>query len=185
MRVPVALFIVCAVLGCGVPPAEETFSLAEEAQHKAESELGISAQIQDSLFMVAIGHYESLVADHPDHELAEPSLFRVAELHNNGTRRFQSAIDTYRRFLLQYPESPRAPVSLFMIGFLYNNELGDVESAGASYREFLERYPDHELAASASGELDNLGRSPEEIIARQTAMHQQGSTPAESGQPGP
>ena len=178
----VCLFILAA---CAKPSAEESFAAAEEAQRQAESELGVSPTLQDSLFLAAISHYEEVVENAPDNPLAEAALFRIAELHNNGTRRFQDAIDAYRRFLVRYPASPQAPVSLFMIGFLYNNELSDLESARATYGEFLERYPDHELAASARGELDNLGKSPEEIIARQTAALKEKKQSSEVGQAGP
>jgi outer membrane protein assembly factor BamD (BamD/ComL family) len=158
------------IAGCGKPSAEESFGAGEMAQKQAEQSLGTSPQSVDSLFMTAIGHYEQVVENHPDHPLAESALFRIAELHNNGTRRFQEAIATYRRFLSAFPESPQAPVSLFMVAFLYNNELHDLNNAGAAYREFLSRYPNHELAPSASGELENLGKSPEQIIEQQVAL---------------
>jgi hypothetical protein len=34
----------------------------------------------------------------------------------------------------------------------------------------LEKYPNHELAASAQSELDNLGLTPEEILQKATAQ---------------
>jgi len=185
MKVLSALVLVFLLASCSRPSAEETFASAEQAQQMAESELGVSPRVQDSLFMSAIRHYETVAEDHPDDPLAETSLFRVAELHNNGTRRFQDAIDAYRRFLVRYPDSPQAPVSLFMIGFLYNNELGRIEDAGTTYREFLERYPNHELAPSARGELEHLGKSPEEIIATQTALQKSAAQSSESGPSGP
>jgi outer membrane protein assembly factor BamD (BamD/ComL family) len=177
-----ALLVSLVAVGCAKPPAEESFRAGEEAQQQAEQTLGASPQAVDSLFLVAIGHFEQVVGNHPDNPLAEGALFRIAELHNNGTRRFQEAIATYRRFLSTYPESPKAPVSLFMIAFLYNNELHDLKNASATYREFLSRYPNHELATSAKGELENLGKSPEEIIEKQVAILKEGKNgPAAPG----
>jgi TolA-binding protein len=36
--------------------------------------------------------------------------------------------------------------------------------AGEKYREFIEKYPDNELAEDAKLALQNLGKSPQEII---------------------
>jgi len=184
MKGLITVLTVIALSGCAKPTAEESFAAGEEAQERAESSLGVSPSTQDSLFMVAIGQYELVVENHPEDSLAESSLFRIAELHNNGTRRFQEAINTYRRFMTTYPKSPRTPVSLFMIAFLYNNELHDLTNASTAYRDFLALYPDHELAPSASGELANLGKSPEQIIEQQVAMMKEKTSDKDSPQGG-
>jgi outer membrane assembly lipoprotein YfiO len=178
MRIVPVVLMVIVLTGCSKKSAEEMFAAGEEAQALAEEALGEEAQ--DSLFRLAISNFNAVVEDYPDHPIAEPALFRVAELHSNGTRRFLEAIDTYRRFRAVYQNSPQAPVSLFMIGFLYNNELGQYEKAAAAYTEFLENYPDHELAPSASAELAFLGKSPEEIIEQQMA-----DIKGENGKPSP
>jgi outer membrane protein assembly factor BamD (BamD/ComL family) len=167
----VAGSIVAAVLiaGCSVPPAEELFATARESQKRAEAGLGSPPQIQDSLFLSAINAYEAVVEEYPEHPLSEVSLFTIAELHQNGTRRFSDAIGAFRRYAGIYPGTPKTAVSMFMIGFLFNNEIHNIDSAAAAYRAFLAAFPDHELASSARAELDNLGKSPEEIIARQLA----------------
>ena len=168
MRFIPVFLIPLLLTACGKPSAEESFLAGEDAQQLAES--AASEAVQDSLFRIAIENFEAVVVNHPDDVFAEPALFRVAELHNNGTRQFHRAIDTYRHFRTIYPASPQAPVSLFMVGFLYNNELGQYREAAAAYNEFLNSYPDHELATSASAELENLGKSPEEIIEQQLAL---------------
>jgi TolA-binding protein len=169
MKKTAVVVVMLVVGGCSKPSAEESFLAGEQAQKEAEAGLGSSQHIQDSLFQRAIGFYEAVVEDHPEDERAEMALFRIAELHNNGTRRFMDAINAYERSRSAYPSSPMAPVSLFMIGFLYNNEIRQFDKAAACYREFLDRYPDHELAGSARAELENIGKSPEQIIEKQLA----------------
>ena len=102
MKVVVALVAFGLLTGCGKPSAEESFRAGEQAQAQAEQSLGNSPQSVDSLFRTAIGHYEQVVENHPDDPLAENALFRIAELHNNGTRNFHEAIATYRRFFSAY-----------------------------------------------------------------------------------
>jgi outer membrane protein assembly factor BamD (BamD/ComL family) len=58
-------------------------------------------------------------------------------------------------------------VALFQIGFIYNNKLGNVDSARIAYEQFLAKFPQHELAPYAKFELDNLGKSPDTILAEQ------------------
>jgi len=170
MRFFVVTWCCITLVGCSKPSAEESFSAAEKAQHEAEASFDVSGAFQDSLFNAAIELYERVVEDHPDNPLAELALFRKAELHNNGLRNFPDAIGTFRRYLAMYPNTPQAPVSLFMMGFLYANELRQLDSAAAVYRRFLASYPEHELSGSARAELDNLGKSPEEIIEKQLAL---------------
>jgi hypothetical protein len=38
---------------------------------------------------------------------------------------------------------------------------------------FIEKYPDHELAASAKEELENMGLTPEEILQKNLAKSNQ------------
>ena len=57
-----------------------------------------------------------------------------------------------------------------MSAFLYANEIGNLEFAREKYELFLEKYPEHEMAASAQPELDNLGISAEEILQKKIAQ---------------
>ena len=53
-----------------------------------------------------------------------------------------------------------------MIGFIQANKLNQLDSARVSYTKFLELYPDTEMATSAESELENLGLTPDEILAK-------------------
>ena len=153
MRLSVAV-VACAVIllaGCSKPTAEEYFAEAEAAQNAKN-------------FPLAIETYSELVTEHPKTPLAEISLFKIAEIHHNETKDFVKAIEAYQRYISMYPDGVKAPSALFVIGFLYNNQLHNLDSAAAVYRRFLDRYPHDELASSALFELQNLGKSPEELI---------------------
>jgi len=50
-----------------------------------------------------------------------------------------------------------------MIGYIYANDLNDYDKAKASYEKFIELYPDHMLVPSAQWEIENLGKSLDEI----------------------
>lgn len=157
----VFLVAVCftMVVGCSKPTAEEYFAKAEAAQNAKD-------------FPLAIETYSVVVKEHPKDPLAEVSLFKIAEIHHNETKDFVKAIDAYQRYLSLYPEGAKAASALFVIGFIYNNQLHNLDSAAAVYRRFLDKYPHNELASSALFELQNLGKSPEDLIPRDEPQHQ-------------
>jgi len=66
----------------------------------------------------------------------------------------------------KFPKSDEAPKSLFMSAYLLANELKQYDKATKHYNLFLEKFPNHELAASAKIELENIGLSPEEILKK-------------------
>jgi hypothetical protein len=70
-----------------------------------------------------------------------------------------------------------------MIAFLYNNELHMIDSASVAYRRFLDAYPNHELASSASSELDNLGKTPEQILEKHVATSNSEPPSTRTGKP--
>ena len=70
------------------------------------------------------------------------------------------------------------PAALFLIGFVYNNHLHNLDSARIAYEQFLTQYPSHEMASSAKFELDNLGKSPEELFRTQLAEGEKDTTAA-------
>jgi TolA-binding protein len=170
MRILIVAVCCLGLAACGKPSAEESFAAAEKTQRAAEASFEVSQSFQDSLFNAAIELYEQVIENHPDNPIAEVALFRTAELYNNGLRNFPQAISTFRRYLEMYPGKPQAPVCLFMMGFLYANELHQLDSASAVYKRFLDSYAEHELSESARAELDNLGKSPAEIIEQRVAL---------------
>ena len=143
------------VAGCSKPPAEEYMKKAEDAE-------------KGGLWLVAIGQYQSLIKDHPASLLAEMALFNIAAIQHNNLQNFQAAVDGYKLFVEKYPDGKKAPTAIFLIGFLYHNELKNLDSAKVFYQRFLAKYPDNEMATSAQFEIQNLGKSPDEILPKPT-----------------
>ena len=64
----------------------------------------------------------------------------------------------------KYPKHEKTAKALFMLAFCYENTLGEQAKAGERYKEFLVKYPNDKLAASAQASLQNLGKTPEELV---------------------
>lgn len=100
---------------------------------------------------------------YPRDTMAVEYLFKAAEFCLNlgeGLR----AIGYYDRVINDYPDFRKAPECLFLKGYIFENYLGDLENAKTIYLEFIERYPDNEFADDAEVSIQNLGKTPEELI---------------------
>jgi len=151
VRTTIMFTIVLA--SCGKPSAEEYMKKAEEAE-------------KGGLWSLALENYQNIVKDHPGSVSAEIAAFNIAAIQHNSLQNFQVAVDAYKLFLEQYLDARKAPTAMFLVGFLYHNELKNLDSAKVFYQRFLAKYPDNEMAISAQFELQNLGKSPDEILAK-------------------
>lgn len=75
-----------------------------------------------------------------------------------------AAIKALNRVIKFYPDHKDVPYALFLKAFVYEDQLNDEVNSKHFYEEFLEKYPDNEYADDARLSLQNLGKSPEELI---------------------
>lgn len=144
-----------------------------------EKDLMSSAKtkIQDKLYADALVDFEKIVNNFPETDEAGLAYLEMAKLYQGRAIKTLSekesyikAVEYYQVVSNEYSHIEEAPGALFMSGFLLANEIRDLDNAKITYESFLSKYPDHELAASAQSELDNLGLTPEEILERAVAQ---------------
>lgn len=107
--------------------------------------------------------YTTFVKDHPQSEKAPEYLFKAADVSINSFHSEQT-IKLFNQLIQNYPDYKKAPQALFLKAFTYENYLNQLDSAKVTYELFLEKYPGHSFANDAEVSLNNLGKSPEEII---------------------
>ena len=90
-------------------------------------------------------------------------LYKAADLSLNLNNPKQS-LDLYNQIIYQYPEYKKAPECLFLMGYIYENYMQELGKAKEIYESFLQKYPDHDFADDARVSIENLGKSPEELI---------------------
>ena len=148
-----------------------------------ENEKDLMQKAQEELkannYSEAIVTLERIANEYPEKIEAGQAYVEMAKLYQGHVLKglsekesYLKAIEYYKKVYDMYPALEEAPGALFMCGFLQANELKDYTEAERTYKLFLEKYPDHELAASAQSELDNLGLTPEEILQK-TALQTQ------------
>ena len=170
MRRVVAMAVVGLMLvgmaGCSKPPAADLLKGAQSQEELARKTLDTMKVKPDlkGYFAPVLEEYSRLVDGYEDAPESEVALFRRAVIYHNDLKEFEGAVEDYKLYAERYPESPKTPLVLFLVGYIYNNELHSLDSAGSAYRRFLQKFPEHEMASSARFELDNLGKSPDEMI---------------------
>jgi outer membrane protein assembly factor BamD (BamD/ComL family) len=133
-----------------------------------ESEQSLWAKVEasrannnpDSTIMVC----RQIMSSYPTGRLAPGALYMVAETYYRTKHDPRTAAGYYREFIAKYPDLVQTPVAMFLIGFIYNNDLGNTDSAKIGYEQFLAKYPTHDLAKAAHFELDNLGKTADQIL---------------------
>jgi tetratricopeptide (TPR) repeat protein len=107
--------------------------------------------------------YVAFADNYPQDSLAVEYLFKGAEFCLN-LGEGQRSIDLYDRVILEYPDFRKVPECMFLKGYVFENYLGDLEQARLIYTLFLQKYPDNEFADDAEISIQNLGKTPEELI---------------------
>lgn len=80
--------------------------------------------------------------------------------------KYAEAIDVYRQIARDFPKTRHGANSQFMIGYIYANHVNDTAQARTELNRYLEKfaeYSDSGLVVGARFELDNLGKSIDEI----------------------
>ena len=162
---PLFLISVVVISGCNFfKSSSEEKTLAEVK--KTESSLygeDKNFKFDENAARDVIRSYEDFVKQYPESKNSPEMLLKSADLYR-AMKDYQIALGVYQRIEKEYSNYEKLPQVVFLEGFVYENELFKLEKAKERYEYFLSKYPDHELADDVKFSLQNLGKSPEEII---------------------
>ena len=126
---------------------------------KAKAEQQIDRKLAKELINKSVAYVEAF----PDDELSPAYLFRAGNVAV-GISSFEEAANYFEMIHQKYTSYKRAPDALFLEGFTYENHLKDIEKAKKCYNDFLTRYPDDQLADQVRIVLENIDKTPEELV---------------------
>lgn len=112
---------------------------------------------------ILLAAYLDFAGEIRDSASAPSYLFKAAEL-SLALDKVQQSLELFNRIIYQYPSYSRVPECLFLMGFIYENHLQNFGKAKEIYESFILRYPDHEFADDAALSIQNLGKTPEELV---------------------
>lgn len=154
----ISILLALFLIGCQSKSDQDYFDSAVESWKEGKYE-------------EAVASYNALVEEYPESKIAPQALFKLGALYQSRIiktlpprQNSLKAVETYTKLYQDYPNSEEAPKALFMIGFVQANELFQYAEAKKTLSAFLEKYPQHELKFSAQIELENIGKSPEEVF---------------------
>jgi tetratricopeptide (TPR) repeat protein len=107
--------------------------------------------------------YATFAGRFPDDSLAPDYLFKAAGICMN-MQEGAKAIGYFDKILADYPKWEKAPFCLFFKGYVQENVLRNLDQAKETYLLFLEKYPDNDFSDDARAALDNLGKTPEQMV---------------------
>lgn len=107
--------------------------------------------------------YINYANQHPNDVASPDFLFKAADISMNLSSA-NNTIALFNRILMEYPNYKNTSTIMFLKGFVYEDQLQDYKNAGKCYIEFLEKYPDSDFTDDAKVSLENLGKTPEELI---------------------
>lgn len=161
-RIIYIVLIVIGLFSCKSNVEKETMvnkikSLEDKVY--SDSIKSVSPSAGNDLAMV----YVQYVNKYPTDTICAEYLFRAAELARSLNQPKQ-AIVYYDMITLKYPAYRKVPVCFFLEGFVYENQMNDIMNARKYYKLFITKYPAHPLVRDTKILIENLGKSPEELI---------------------
>jgi TolA-binding protein len=154
------LVIVIAFFGC--KPSKEKMT-TEITKMEKELYSNTSGTIDKQKAEKMITLYSDFSERFPEDTISALYLFKAAEISMNISKNVE-AIELYDKVIAKYPKYSKTPDALFLQGFILENNMRNVPKAKEKYLEFMTKFPKNELASQVKFSLDNLGKTPEQII---------------------
>ncbi len=107
--------------------------------------------------------YAKFAERFPEDSLSPEYLFKAAGICMN-LQEGGKAIEYFDKVLNTYPKWQKTPFCLFFKGYVQENVLRNLDQAKETYLLFLEKYPNNDFSDDARAALDNLGKSPEQMV---------------------
>lgn len=149
-----------SMISCGDSRKEELAKI--EALENELSNDSIKTANVNKVYNLHIA-YNGFADKFPKDSLAPVFLFRGGDMCI-GLKWKKQAIEFFERVRNEYPDFKRTPDALFLEAFVYEDQVKDLAKAGELYRLFIEKYPQHPYAKDAAALIENLGKSPEDLI---------------------
>ncbi|NSW45774.1 MAG: tetratricopeptide repeat protein [Bacteroidales bacterium] len=122
-----------------------------------------TGQINIAAAYEIIRNYASYSYKFPNDSNTPEYIFRMANILN-ALGKFREAVEAFHKIESKYPDYNKLDICIFLQGNIYETELKDLEKARYYYELFIQKYPSHPLSKDVKVLLENLGKSPEELL---------------------
>lgn len=154
------LALLSLLSACKNSTPTETIDKAVAEYQQSAKQTGMPSKGKADTLLQA---YQAFVDQNPNDAQTPEYLFKMGEIYQFH-QQYDKGIATYQTIIDKYPKYDKAPQAMFLMAFAYENYLKDTNKAKTAYEAFLQKYPTHQLAKDAQFSLDNLGKTPEEVM---------------------
>lgn len=172
-RLAIVLVALVFVASCGAKKNWEADGIKK--QEAALLENAKQGKVDSAGVMSLLAAYEAYAAKYPGDTIGANFLFKAADFYRYMGKPLRS-IGIYEQIYKNYPTFEKRPYALFLQGFIFENEVHNVHTARIKYDDFLRAYPDHPIADDVKLSMENLGKTPEQLMAEIEAKQQADST---------
>lgn len=89
----------------------------------------------------------------------------------------ESAFAVYNTIYEDYSNYKNHSDALFMMAFIFENNLNNIPAAELNYQKYLNEFPNGDFANDAQFSLDNMSKTPEELMEMFKKMNEENSIP--------
>lgn len=127
-----------------------------------------SLELSDSSFNVNIMNelntaYIDFTEKYPD-DAHTPEYMLKAAQRSSVLGKPNESIALFNKIIEKYSNSNFCEEALFLKAYTYENNLNESDKAKQAYEEFIKKYPKSQLVEDAKLSLQNVGKSPEELL---------------------
>ena len=162
MKRVLAVSIVMVLFGA-CSPKQAWKKNAIDREEKALMEQAKKGKVDTAAVNVLLNDYETFAESYPTDTTGANYLFKAADFYRYLHKPLRS-IELYTKIYDHYPTVSKRPYALFLQGFIYENEVSNPHAAKALYEKFLAEFPTHPIANDVKTTLNNLGKTPEQLI---------------------
>lgn len=179
IRLTVVVTALLFLASCGAKMKWEADKISKQENALLEAAKG--GKVDSTAVSNLLAAYEAFADKYPGDTTAANFLFKAADFYRYMGKPLKS-IGIYEKIYNNYPDFEKRPYALFLQGFMFENEVGNVDAAKVKYEAFLKEFPEHSIAKDVKLTLENLGKTPEQLMAEFEAMQQADSAAQAGGQ---
>jgi len=138
-------------------------NLLAEVERREDLLKGDEKGMENGRARALMDAYVAYATRFDNYENSAEYLFKAGEIAM-GINMTAESIKYLDKVYNKYPKFERRPYALFLKAFVLENQSNNLEEAERVYKQFIKEFPNHEMADDAKYSIDNMGKSPEELI---------------------
>jgi len=152
--------LLITMISCGPSRSKEIGRInAAESRLFSPKATSMDKEATDSLLAL----YSYFIKDFPADSMTQKFIFKAGSLYMNSGNG-KAAIEMFDKYRSAYPNDPRAAICLFFTAYVYENLMKNLDKAQELYILFIEKYPRNDFADDAQNALNNLGKTPDQMV---------------------